>query len=100
MSPAKQEYQLNVGAITAGQAVGYHLDSFKNAFGPGAYIEYAVIDNRSDATLTLISHPTRPDVLGGERKHVPLGSGYRDVFVEASATVSSGDVRVTIGVVG
>ena len=90
---------MNVGAITANQAVGNHLDSFKNAFTSRAYIAYVLVDNRSTATLTLISHPSRPDILGGERKNIPLGPGYRDAFVEASATVTSGDVRLTIGVV-
>lgn len=99
MAPLVEEFQINLGAITANQAAGIHLDSYVNSFGRNAYIDWVLVDNRSEATLELISMTSRPDILGGERKHIDLPGKPREVFLQANGTVTSGDVRITVGVV-
>lgn len=87
-----------LGAITANQAGGFHLDSYKGAFANAAHIQSVLVENASEAQLTLISDSTRPKVEAGERKNFACPPGCREVFLECNATVNASEVRVTIRV--
>lgn len=102
VQPRAEEFQLNLGAISANTAAGFHLDNppYINAFGRSAYIDWVLVDNgRSGANLTLISEPSRPDVLAGERKRIDLNGRAREVYLEADAAVNAGEARITVGII-
>ena len=98
MACSVEEFQLDVGAITANQAGGFHLDSYKGSFGPRAHIVSVLVDNQSEANLRFITDHTRPYIPAGERKMIQTQPGCREVFLSADTTVTSGQVLTTVSI--
>lgn len=99
MACSVEEQQYDFGAITANQAAGFTMDSGAQRlhWSRQAHVVSVLVDNQSEANLLLISDPSRPKILPGERKLIPCPRQCREVYLQADGTVTAGTVLATIG---